>query len=71
MITGGCPYCSEIVFNTMPDKTPAYSIQFCNSCNKDYWMLHSRLESIAYTIEAFNKEYIVDYKNKTIIKRSV
>ncbi len=68
MIIGDCPYCNEIVTNAMPDSSPAFCKPTCDSCGKNYWLLCSRIESQAYTIENFEKEYNVDEETKSIKK---
>ncbi len=69
MITGECPNCNEIITNSMPEQSPAFFRRTCDNCNKPYWLLASRIQSIAYDLEAFEKEYIVDEKTKQIKKR--
>jgi len=69
MITGECPYCEGVVTNYMPDESPAFSKQECPTCKKTYWMMHSRIESIAYPMEEFEKLYIVDEEKRSITKR--
>lgn len=69
MITGECPNCDNIITNSMPEQSPAFIKGVCEKCNKTYWLLASRIESIAYDEEMFNIEYIVDEKNKIIKKR--
>jgi hypothetical protein len=68
VITGECPYCSEIIFNHMPDRTPAYSKNTCDHCKKEYWMEYSRIDSNAWTIEGFENAFDINHETK-IIKR--
>lgn len=69
MIFGGCPYCNASTVNYMPDDSPKCYESTCEECGKVYWMLASRIESLAYTQEDFAKEYIVDREKRTIEKR--
>ena len=60
MIFGECPYCNEQIVNEMPERSPKFIKTKCEHCGKEYWLLASRIESVAYTEEGFNKEYTVD-----------
>lgn len=70
MITGGCPYCDQIVMNAMPDESPAFANPTCENCGKKYWLLCSRLDSKAYTEEDFLNEYEVNEVTKSIKRKA-
>ena len=64
---GNCPYCDgPIGMFGLPDKTPAYAIVQCRSCGKDVWYKFSRINPESWTIEDFEKNFSIDYKNKKI-----
>ncbi len=42
MIMGECPHCGEFV-STPIGPAPCFSKEVCPSCNKEYWLKHSRL----------------------------
>ena len=68
---GNCPYCDGFLgFFEVPSKTPAYTIVKCELCNKDVWYRLSRIDPKTWTIEGFEKEFIVDEKNGKIIERN-
>ena len=48
MIMGECPHCGEYVSTPM-GPAPCYSKEICPHCKKEYWLKHSRIQSIAYT----------------------
>ena len=72
MIIGECPYEGCDGFHMIPiaDKTPAFSKEKCETCGREYWLMHSRINPKAFTVEEFEKEYIVDDKTKTIERRT-
>ena len=69
MIFGGCPYCDRAVVNYMPDESPKFAKPTCEHCGKQYWLLCSRIESTAFTVEDFNKDYVVNEETKEIVER--
>jgi hypothetical protein len=71
MITGECPYCNKTIINGMPEQSPMFMKTKCEHCGEIIWLLASRIESIAYTEEAFSNEYEVDEKTKRITKKEV
>ena len=66
MILGSCPYCDEPIFNSMPDKSPAFLRCVCHHCENVYWLKASRIESVAMTEATFYKNYEVDEKTKSV-----
>jgi len=68
---GDCPYCYDFIgFFEVPERTPAYSIVKCESCGKDIWYRFSRIDPQSWTIEDFEKEFIIDTENKKIVERN-
>ncbi len=63
---GQCPYCDGCITNSMPEKSPAFFKSTCPECKQQYWLLASRIQSIAYTEEGFHEEYEVDEETKTV-----
>ena len=51
MIFGECPYCDEMISTPIADTCPAMSKETCDSCGKQYWLKHSRLNPVAYPME--------------------
>ena len=68
MIFGECPYCEEMMFNYMPEKSPAFQKTECEECGNTVWLLCSRIESYAYTVEDFLEKYSVDEETKEVRK---
>lgn len=66
MIFGECPNCNGFISNPMPEQSPAFAKRECEHCNKGYWLKCSRIDSKAYTIEGFEKEYSVNEETKVI-----
>ena len=58
MIIGSCPYegCDGDVWISISDKTPCFSKDACEKCNKIFWTLHSRLQPKSWTDEHFRAE---------------
>jgi hypothetical protein len=48
VIIGSCPHCDAPTMTPI-GPTPCYSKETCDSCNKEYWLKHSRLNPEAYT----------------------
>jgi hypothetical protein len=69
MIIGDCPYCEETMINYMPDDSPMFQKIKCGHCGSIVWLLCSRIESIAYTINDFLELFEVDEETKRIRKR--
>lgn len=71
MNLGDCPYCDDFIgFLKVPDKCPAYAIVQCESCGKDIWYRFSRINPMAWTIEDFEKEFIIEKENRRITERN-
>jgi len=66
---GPCPYCSELLFLLVPDKTPAYAKVECDECGNDVWYRFSRVAPEAWTVEDFEASHIIDDRKKTIERR--
>ena len=65
---GDCPYCNDLIgFFEVPERTPAYSIVKCESCGKDIWYRFSRIDPQAWTIEDFEKEFIIELQDDEIL----
>ncbi len=69
MIIGECPYCENVIVNAMPDRSPAYCRPTCETCGKTYWLRCSRISSVAYTEEEFERLHEIDAKNRSIKPR--
>lgn len=71
---GDCPYenCDGVFFFEVPDKTPAFSKVLCDKCGRNVWYKFSRIDPKAWTEANFEKNFKIDYENKTIeeIKKS-
>ena len=68
---GDCPYCDGFIgFFEVPERTPAYAIVKCEWCGKDIWYKFSRIDPRAWTIEDFEKEFIIDTESKKIVERN-
>jgi hypothetical protein len=64
---GDCPYCDGFIgMLAMPERTPAWAKVECESCGKDVWYKFSRVDPEAWTVEAFEKRFIVDEENRGI-----
>lgn len=66
---GPCPYCDGYISTAIPERAPAYANPTCPHCNKKYWIRLSRVESLAYTTEAFEEEFEVNYETSIIKKK--
>lgn len=71
MIFGECPYCENALTFDVPDRTPAFSHQTCDSCGKTFWEYHSRFDPSAYTEEAFALAFEIDEQTRTITERQL
>jgi len=71
MIIGDCPYegCNGRHMIPCAEDCPSFSIEICESCGKEFWLLHSRINPVAYTYEGFMEEYEVNEETKQIIKK--
>ena len=70
MIFGDCPYedCDGVhVVNFAGIRV--FQKLICEHCNREYWMLHSRVEPEAYTPDELAKEYEIDEETKTLKTR--
>jgi len=68
MIMGGCPYdCGEGHIIPIAPECPAFSVEQCEGCKKEFWLLHSRLKPMAYTLEEFDKRFTADHDKYTIL----
>jgi len=47
MIMGECPHCNSSTWTPI-GPAPCYSEEKCESCGKTYWLLHSRIDPVAY-----------------------
>jgi len=72
MIFGDCPYddCNAPVSTACADKCPAFSKETCETCGREYWLKHSRIDPVAYTLKDFAEEYEIDEENRKITKKS-
>ena len=68
MIIGECPYCDHSNMTECAPVCPAFSKETCAGCDKSYWLLHSRIDPMAYSVEDFEKEYRVNDETKTLEK---
>lgn len=66
MIIGECPYCAEIETTAIAPQCPVFSKETCESCGKRYWLYHSRLDPMRYSIEDFEKKFELDESTKEI-----
>lgn len=71
MNLGDCPYedCDGFLSFELPERTPVYAIVECETCNRSLWYKFSRVDPIAWTIEDFEAEHIVDVETHSIVKR--
>jgi len=68
---GDCPYCNDFTgFFEVPEKTPAFAKVQCQSCGKEIWYRLSRIDPQSWTIEDFEKEFIIDHENHRIQERN-
>lgn len=70
MIFGGCPYedCRELFTTALAERPPVFQKIECKKCGRCFMVLHSRIDPIGYTMEDFNKMYVVDEATKSIQK---
>jgi hypothetical protein len=66
---GECPYCNDLIGFFEPEKLSTFAKVECESCGKDVWYFFSSVNPTAWTVEDFEKEFIVDSENRTIEKR--
>jgi len=67
---GDCPYCNGFTgLFALPEKTPCYAKVKCESCGKEIWYRFSRIDPASWTVEDFEKEFIIDNKNGRITSK--
>lgn len=71
MIIGDCPYedCDDNHWIPCAEKTPCFGKEVCETCGREYWMLHSRILPKAFTLEQFTEKYDVDETTKRITNK--
>lgn len=69
MIMGDCPYCDAPTCTPIAEQLPAFERLTCSTCKQEYWLAHSRLNPMAYTLIGFEESFIVDHEAKTITPR--
>lgn len=61
MIFGECPYCGSTVISHL-GPVGMVSKEDCGSCHEMYWLVHSRIDPVAYP-----KDYVIfDGVTKTV-----
>jgi hypothetical protein len=53
VIFGECVYCLAPTATQCAEECPSYSKEQCEGCKKFFWLKHSRMEPMAYPLEAF------------------
>lgn len=68
MIFGDCPYDGCSGFHAIPCLAPGWTKEKCETCGREFWLRHSRIDPEAYTLEGFAQKYAVDEIKKQIIE---
>lgn len=71
MIIGDCPYdgCTGSHMIPIAPECPAFSKHECEECEREFWLLHSRIAPVAYTLVGFAERFDVDEETRVITKR--
>ncbi len=72
MILGDCPYgdCTQFAMRSIATGSlPQYERDTCEGCHRIVWVVHSRIDPIAYTEADFLEEFVVDDEKKTVVPR--
>lgn len=72
MIFGDCPYddCNEPMCNSMGDRYGFEKLN-CEKCGRVIWLLHSRVDPVAYTDKGFRDKYEIDEETKQVKEKTV
>jgi hypothetical protein len=71
MIIGECPYddCDGSHMIAIAPQCPALSKHECETCGKEFWMYHSRIDPAAYTLKGFEETFWINEETKEFGKR--
>nr|BFD58940.1 hypothetical protein CKG001_10470 [Bdellovibrio sp. CKG001] len=69
MIFGECPNCGAGLVNELCWRTPCFTKEVCPSCDKPYWLLHSRINPVVLTVEEFESEYQINPETRQVSKK--
>ena len=70
---GECPYddCDAMLMFEVPDQSPKFGMVQCHQCRRKLWYLFSRLDPQAWTLDEFEKNFVVDEATKTVKRRAI
>lgn len=68
MIVGKCPNCDATTINYYGGSGVVEKCN-CKECKKDYWLIHSNIDPVAYSTEGFLEAFEINEETKTIKKR--
>lgn len=68
---GDCPYgdCDGLISIGVPERTPVFCKETCETCGREFWWMVSRIQPKAYTLEEFAERFVVDEETKSIKSR--